>query len=179
MLYRFGPYELDEERLTLRRGVDAGGEAGAIIPLEPKPLAVLLHLLRRHPVLVENQELLDTVWADVVVTRSSLARAVRGLRRALGEDADDDSVIRTERGSGYGIAVPVERSAGTALPSALAVRAGGGARARSAPLVGRTVPLAALADLLVRAAASRGRVATVVGEAGIGKTALGDALVES
>src|SRR5262245_64047119 len=125
MLYRFGPYELDEERLTLRRGVDADGEAGAIIPLEPKPLAVLLHLLRRHPVLVENQELLDTVWADAVVTRSSLARAVRALRRAFGEDADARSVIRTERGHGYGIAVSVEREAGVALPSAVALHTSG------------------------------------------------------
>src|SRR5262245_29658249 len=113
MLYRFGPYELDEEGLTLRRGVDTDGAAEPIA-LEPKPFAVLLHLLRRHPVLVENQELLDTVWNDVVVTRSSLARAVRALRRAFGEEADGDSVIRTARGRGYGIAVPVAREAGAA-----------------------------------------------------------------
>ena len=176
MLYRFGHYELDEERLTLRRGAGNGG-VGTSIALEPKPLAVLLHLLRRHPVLVENQELLDTIWSDVVVTRSSLARAVHALRRALGEDADGGSVIRTERGRGYGIAVPVEREAGAPLPSARVARTS--ARARTPPLVGRDAQVAALGDLLVRAAGGRGRVATLLGEPGIGKTALGEALVES
>jgi DNA-binding winged helix-turn-helix (wHTH) protein len=179
MLYRFGHYELDEEMLTLRRGPAVDGYAGEILALEPKPFAVLLHLLRRHPVLVDNQELLDTVWPDVVVTRSSLARAVRALRRALGEEANGRSVIRTERGRGYGIAVPVEREAGAALPSALALRGSGRARARPSPLVGRAAPLAALSDLLVRAAAGRGRVATVVGEPGIGKTRLAEALLEA
>jgi TolB-like protein len=102
--YRFRDFEADSSRFVLLRG-------GALVPIEPKPLQLLLHLLERHPETVPKDELLDVLWDDTAVTEGSLTRAVREVRRALREPAADEGVIRTVRGRGYGIGVEVTRNA--------------------------------------------------------------------
>ena len=165
MRYRFGDLELDDERVRLSR-------QGRIVEVEPKPLALLVELLRRHPQVVPTEDLLARVWPDAVVTRASVARAVRALRRALGEEAGSDSVIRSVRGRGYGIAVEVARDRPTAFEPLLQ------AAEAVSPLVGRDAALALLGRSLRAAASGRGQLATIVGEPGIGKSTLAEALRE-
>jgi tetratricopeptide (TPR) repeat protein len=107
------------------------------------------------------------------VTEASLTRAVRAVRRALGESAERDGVIRTVRGRGYGIGIDVERF--DAAPSPRKV----GSLPSDAPeediahtpdFVGRESVLARLESALGDALAGRGVVVFVTGEAGIGKT---------
>ena len=57
MIYAFGEFELDEARGELRR-------AGALVPLEPKPFAVLRHLIRHRQRVVSKPELLQRVWPE-------------------------------------------------------------------------------------------------------------------
>jgi len=78
--YRFGEFEVDEARFALTRD-------GRPRTIQPKPLQLLLHLLRRHPDTVTKDELLDALWPDEAVTEFSLTRAVRAARRALGAGA--------------------------------------------------------------------------------------------
>jgi DNA-binding winged helix-turn-helix (wHTH) protein len=163
--FRFGRFELDEDRFTLVR-------AGEPVAVQPKPFALLLHLARRHPAVVDHDELLEVVWADASVTRSSIARAVRSLRRSLGEMDDDDSIIRAVRGRGYGLAVDVEREGDAPL------RPGPGTAAETRLFVGRDDLMQRLSRWLATAASGRGGVATVVGEPGIGKSRLLDAVAE-
>jgi predicted ATPase/class 3 adenylate cyclase len=160
MRFWFAGFELDEARFELSRG-------GARIPIQPKPLQLLLELLRRQPAVVTKDELLDGLWPDEAVTEFSLTRAVRAARRALGEGGGDEGVIRTVRGRGYGIGVAVEAVEDRAEPvepipepSPLPGEA----------FVGREEALAQLHGALDEALAGRGGVVFVVGEPGIGKT---------
>ena len=75
MIYAFAEFELDEARGELRR-------AGALVPLEPKPFAVLRHLVRHRQRVVSKQELLQRVWPDVAVVEGSLSGAIRKVREA-------------------------------------------------------------------------------------------------
>lgn len=102
MRFRFGDHEVDAGRFLLTRG-------GEPVTIEPRPLQLLIHLLERHPEAVPKDALLDALWPDTAVTEGSLTRAVREVRRALRERADESGTIRTLRGRGYAIGCEVER----------------------------------------------------------------------
>ena len=101
MRYRFADCVLDVERFELRR-------ATAPVAVQPKVLELLIHLLEHRDRAVKKRELLDALWGDVSVGETSLTRAVSLARAALGERERDANVIRTVRGRGYRIGVPVE-----------------------------------------------------------------------
>ena len=92
--YRFGDVEVEAGGREVRRG-------GVRVPLEPKALDVLLLLLVEAGRVVEKRRLMQTVWADVHVTDSSLARAVTQVRRALGDDIRTPRYIETVTTRGY------------------------------------------------------------------------------
>jgi class 3 adenylate cyclase len=98
--YLFGDYEVDSGRFLLLRG-------GRPVPVEPKPLELLIRLLERHPDAVRKDELLDALWPGTTVTEGSLTRAVGEVRRALRERAGAPGAIRTVRGRGYAIGLDV------------------------------------------------------------------------
>jgi DNA-binding winged helix-turn-helix (wHTH) protein/tetratricopeptide (TPR) repeat protein len=164
--YAFGDFEVDEGAFELRR-------ARLPVEIQRKPLELLIHLLRCHPAMCSKDQLLDELWPDSVVTEASLTRAVRAVRRALGEAADRGGIIRTVRGRGYGIAVSVEVR-GEREADASAQQAGAPSE-RAAPsppsgLVGRERELARLEAICEEARAGRGGLVLLVGEPGIGKT---------
>ena len=80
--------------------------AGVAVALEPKPLDVLLCLLRAEGELVTKEELFDTVWAGRVVTDGVLSQAIRRIREVLGDS--DRTMLRTVHGYGYRLDVPIE-----------------------------------------------------------------------
>lgn len=100
MKYRFEDCELDEERRELRR-------QGHALELQPKVFDVLLLLVRNAGRMVGRDEILERVWQDVRVTEASLARCISLIRRELGSE-----VIRTVRGRGYQLGVPIEACGG-------------------------------------------------------------------
>jgi eukaryotic-like serine/threonine-protein kinase len=91
-IYRFGPFELRADRYELLR-------AGAPIRMEPKPLEVLTELVRHAGELVTKTELMESVWAERVVTESVIARCINKLRVAL--DDESQALILTVHGYGY------------------------------------------------------------------------------
>src|ERR1700693_5900391 len=97
-LWRFADYEFDELARDLR-------VKGRSVELEAKPMDVLLQLLLHAGEVVTKEELLESVWPDVMVVDGSLATAVSKLRKAM-ED-DDHPVILTVPRVGYRLAVPV------------------------------------------------------------------------
>src|SRR5580693_6998061 len=97
-LWRFADYEFDELARELR-------VKGRAVTLESKPLDILLQLLLHAGEVVTKEELLESVWPDVMVVDGSLATAVSKLRKAMGDD--DHPAIVTVARVGYRLAVPV------------------------------------------------------------------------
>jgi DNA-binding winged helix-turn-helix (wHTH) protein len=92
-------------RLTRRS--TRGGEA---VRLEPKMMDVLVLLARDSGQVVTKAELEAAVWPGVFISDSVLTRAVAGLRRAFGDDAQAPRVIETIAKRGYRLLVDVERA---------------------------------------------------------------------
>ena len=94
MIRRFGAFELDEARRTLRRD-------GVVVPVEPK-VFTLLAFLTAHPHRPLGRAVLQrAVWGDVVVSSNSLTRLVKEARRAIGDASSEPRFIGTRRGLGY------------------------------------------------------------------------------
>src|SRR5713226_2634231 len=96
--WRFADYECDELGRELR-------VKGRAVELESKPLDILLQLLLHAGEVVTKEELLESVWPDVMVVDGSLATAVSKLRKAMG-DEDHPAIVTVPR-VGYRLAVPV------------------------------------------------------------------------
>src|SRR5579863_2063680 len=97
-LWRFSDYEFDELARELR-------VKGRSVVLESKPLDILLQLLLHAGEVVTKEELLESVWPDVMVVDGSLATAVSKLRKAMG-DEQHPAIVTVPR-VGYRMAVPV------------------------------------------------------------------------
>jgi predicted ATPase len=151
MRFRFADCVLDADRFELTR-------AGEPVATQPKALELLLFLLRNRERTVSKEELLAGVWRDTTTGESSLTRAVSIARSALGERERKATVIRTVRGRGYRIGVPVVVDSPTAVAPA------------TADFVCRERELALARDVLHEAVVNRGQLLLLIGEPGIGKT---------
>ena len=91
-VWRLVDIELDERLLELRIG-------GVEKKIEPKPLAILMILLRNAERVVTAKELGQTVWGGRSVSEQVIAQSLTRLRRVLGTAHAD--LIRTVHGWGY------------------------------------------------------------------------------
>jgi DNA-binding winged helix-turn-helix (wHTH) protein len=71
------------------------------VHLTPKAFELLTVLIENRPRAVPKTELVERVWPNTFVSDSSLARAIRELRSALGDDAYNSNLIRTIHAFGY------------------------------------------------------------------------------
>ena len=99
--WRFDRFELDLQRGTLCL---QGGEE---VALRPKTFALLCHLVAHPGRLISKDELLDTVWPDVVVTEDSVVQCIGELRAALGDRAQQ--LIKTVPRRGYLLQAAVQQ----------------------------------------------------------------------
>ena len=81
--------------------------------LPPKALQVLTLLAENRGKVVSYDELLDTVWANSVVTPNTLQRCIAQLRKALGEDSKAQGIIKTHAKQGYSLECDVSWSVNT------------------------------------------------------------------
>lgn len=94
-VWRLRNIELDERLLELRIG-------GTEVRVEPKPLSILMVLLRNADRVVPARELGTMVWGGRVVGEPVIAQSVARLRKALGPAHED--LVRTVHGWGYRLA---------------------------------------------------------------------------
>ena len=90
--WRLGEFELDEGKREL-------SHAGVVLPLEPKPLNMLMLMLRHPGELITKNDLMEALWTGRIVTETVLSNSVAKLRNALGDE--DCRAIRTVHGYGY------------------------------------------------------------------------------
>lgn len=91
--YRFGEFELRPDRYELRR-------AGQLVPAEPRVLEVLTYLIDNRERVVPRSELFAALWPQEFITDSALTRAVREIRRLLGDRGTSSRWIQTIYGRG-------------------------------------------------------------------------------
>jgi DNA-binding winged helix-turn-helix (wHTH) protein len=94
LIYRFGHYALDDSGRELRRD-------GVPVDTEPKAFELLLYLLRHRDCAVSKDELQTALWPRSIVSETALTRCVMKARRAVGDDAGRQTVIRTLHSHGY------------------------------------------------------------------------------
>jgi DNA-binding response OmpR family regulator len=94
MMYRFGDYELDEQRRELRL-------AGQPVAIEPRVFEVLVYLLQHRERVVTKEELLAQCWPGTFVTDAALSRCLAKVRKAVQPDPAATPVIKTVYGQGY------------------------------------------------------------------------------
>src|SRR6267154_661130 len=99
-LYRFGQFVLNPARRTLSR-------ADSPVSLTPRAFDVLLFLAQNPSRLVTKDELLQAVWGDTFVEEGNLKQYISHLRKALGDNSEDPSLIVTIARKGYQFTVPV------------------------------------------------------------------------
>ena len=163
----FPPFRLDLPNQQLWRG-------GELVPLRPKPYAVLAYLATHAGRLVPRAELAKAVWPDTYVGEDVLRGYIRDVRTALGDDPEAARFIETVARRGYRFIAPIASAA-----TASDVRAPATSRPRPpAPdLIGREAELGQLHAWLADALEGAPQVVFVAGEPGVGKTTVVDAFL--
>ena len=98
--WSFGPFRLDPASGCLWRGEE-------LLPLPPKPLAVLTALVAHAGQVVTKETLLEAVWPETVVTEGVLKTSLGQVRQMLGETARAPQYIATVHRRGYRFLAPV------------------------------------------------------------------------
>ena len=103
-LFRFGLFEFDPESRELRK-------QGMKIKFQGQPVEILTLLLARPGEVVTREEFQKKLWqAETFVDfERSLNAAMKRLRAALGESADNPVYVETLARRGYRFVAPVER----------------------------------------------------------------------
>lgn len=79
--------------------------AGQQVKLEPKPMEMLLYLLKHPGEVVTKDELLDNLWAGRFLSESVLTKTMAKLRQGLHDESQ--VLIKTVHGFGYRLAAPL------------------------------------------------------------------------
>jgi serine/threonine protein kinase/Tol biopolymer transport system component len=110
----FGPFELDLKAGELRRGE-------LRIVLREQPFQILQMLVERAGEIVTREEIQKELWSDdtVVEFDHSINAAIRNLRRALNDSANEPRYVETVARRGYRLKVLVERVENPPEPTSL------------------------------------------------------------
>lgn len=94
MIFRFSDFELDTERMELRR-------AGAVVQVEPQVFDLIAFLVGNQTRVVSRDEIFDSVWQGRIVSLSTLTSRINAARSALGDSGHTQSMIKTVARRGY------------------------------------------------------------------------------
>jgi DNA-binding winged helix-turn-helix (wHTH) protein len=93
LLGLFEDYALDTDRRELRRGQ-------ALLSIEPQVFDLLAFLIGNRNRVVSKDDLLASVWGGRIVSDSTIASRINAARRAIGDNGEQQRLIRTIIGKG-------------------------------------------------------------------------------
>ena len=99
---QIGEWRVAPDLNQISRGED-------VVHIEPKAMAVLLHLASRPGEVASRDELLAAVWPGVIVGDNALTQVVIKLRKALGDTAREPTYIQAISKKGYRLIATVDR----------------------------------------------------------------------
>ncbi len=101
MIYTFDQYELDTSLYELRH-------VGVPVHIIPKTFDLLAYLVQRHGQIVTKDDLYNHLWPDQFVGESALTYHIATVRKAIGDSAQSQQLIKTVYRRGYRFIAPVE-----------------------------------------------------------------------
>ena len=93
MRYEFDGLQLDTERRELRKGA-------ALVQLEPQVFDLLAFLIRQRERVVSRDEIINAVWNGRIVSESNLSSRLNAARSAIGDNGEEQRLIKTLIGKG-------------------------------------------------------------------------------
>lgn len=113
LVYEFAGFRLDARNHKLYRQ-----DSGKLVHLTPKAAELLILFVQNRGRLLTKEEILDTVWAGLIVEESNLSQTIFLLRKALGDDPKEPHFVRTVPNRGYQfISAVKETNAEDLIPS--------------------------------------------------------------
>ena len=100
MLYRFDQFELDTKQFSLRTG-------GSHIHIEPLVFDLLCFFVENAGKVLSRDAIIERVWKGRFVSDAAVSSCVKAVRKALGDDGENQNFIRTVRGRGFQFTAPV------------------------------------------------------------------------
>ena len=88
--YLFEDCAIDTDRRELRRGLVA-----VAVPIEPQVFDLLVYLIRNRERVVSKDDLLASVWHGRLVSESTLNTRISSARFAIGDNGEDQRLIKT------------------------------------------------------------------------------------
>ncbi len=88
MTLSFGDYEIDVERRELRCGRIS-------VHVEPQVFDLLVYLVQNRDRVVSKDDLIASVWGGRIVSDSTLTSRINAARTAIGDNGEDQKLIRT------------------------------------------------------------------------------------
>jgi TolB-like protein/Flp pilus assembly protein TadD len=92
--YLFGEYALDPDRRELTRHAEA-------VAIGPKVFDLLLYLIQNREQVVSKDNLLEAVWSGRIVSESTLTSHINAVRKAIGDNGEEQRLIRTIARKGF------------------------------------------------------------------------------
>ena len=100
MQFSFTDHTLDIARRELRRGAEQ-------IAVEPQVFDLLAYLVQSRDRVVSKDDLIATVWGGRIVSDATLSSRIYAARKALGDNGDQQKLIRTIARKGLRFVAPV------------------------------------------------------------------------
>ena len=92
--FLFGDYALDIDRRELSRGSKR-------IEIEPQVFDLLVYLVQNRDGVVSKDDLVKAVWKGRIVSDSALSSRITAVRHAIGDDGEQQRLIRTVPRRGF------------------------------------------------------------------------------
>jgi DNA-binding winged helix-turn-helix (wHTH) protein len=111
LLYRFEDCVLDTDRRELIRGA-------ARVPVEPKVFDLIAFLVQHRERVVSQDDLLAGVWDGRIVSESAMRSRINAARAAIGDNGEEQRLIRTMPRKGFRFVGAVHEEHGAGRPIA-------------------------------------------------------------
>jgi DNA-binding winged helix-turn-helix (wHTH) protein len=102
LLYAFEGYVLDTARRELRQGA-------TVLAVEPQVFDLLAYLIENRERVVSKDDLRMSVWEGRVVSESTQSYYINAARTVVGDNGEDQRLIRTFPRRGFRFVAPVQR----------------------------------------------------------------------